>query len=297
MGVFESLSSPEAGDERPVLIVNADDFGMTPGVCLGVLAAHAGGIVTSTSALAVGPAFDRFAPALRDSGLPVGGHLAAVGEDPPVLTAREVPSLLVAGGRFPTTWQEFMRRAVTGRVDTDDLRREFNAQIEKLGDAGLRLTHLDSHQNLHLWPQVATVVIEIALARRIGAVRLTRSERWNPTSLGVRVLSRRLALRATRCGLAYPETSSGLDEAGSPDVEQLMGTIRRLRRDGAGAAELVTHLAQDPDPDRSRYASRFAWADELAAICDPRVGRAVEEAGFRLGSFADISSGDHAARR
>ena len=153
-----------------------------------------------------------------------------------------------------------------------------------------RLTHLDSHQNLHLWPQVATVLLELAAQQKIGAIRLSRSSRWNATALGVRSLSTVLARRATRLGLRFPEASTGLDEATPLNSTRLREAIRRLADGGARTAELVTHLGQDPDPDRGRYVTRFRWAEELDAICDPDVGRAIEQAGFRLGSFGDLTS-------
>ena len=77
-----------------LLVVNADDMGLTPGVCRAVRRAHADGIVTSTSVLAVGTAFDEAATAVREAGdLGLGAHLAIVGEDRPLLSAREVPTL------------------------------------------------------------------------------------------------------------------------------------------------------------------------------------------------------------
>ena len=82
--------TPAAAATR-LLIVNADDFGLTDGVCRAIVRAHREGIVTSTSALAVGPAFHRCASMLDDvPELGVGVHLAAVGEDPPLLSAREI---------------------------------------------------------------------------------------------------------------------------------------------------------------------------------------------------------------
>ena len=278
----------DPGDDRRILIVNADDFGLTAGVCRGVLEAHERGAVTSTSALVVAPAFDGYSAALRDSGLAVGAHFAAVGEDPPLLSAREVPTLVDSSGRFPLTWQQFVRRAAMGAIDTDDLRREFAAQFDKLRHAGVTVTHLDSHQNLHLWPQVATVLFELAAAHHIRALRMVRSSRATPTALGVRSLSTILERRAIRAGMAYPQASTGLDEVAPLDSARMLGAIGRLSRSGARTAELVTHLGQDPDPDRSRYRTRFRWSEELAAVCDPHVHRAIGEAGFRLGSFADL---------
>ena len=49
-----------------LLIVNADDYGLTSGVCRAIVHAHREGIVTSTSALAIGPAFGANASLLDD---------------------------------------------------------------------------------------------------------------------------------------------------------------------------------------------------------------------------------------
>ncbi|MDP9418579.1 MAG: ChbG/HpnK family deacetylase, partial [Actinomycetota bacterium] len=80
---------------RRLLIVNADDYGLTAGVSRGILRAHREGIVTSTSVLAVAPGFATTVGWLGESPqLDVGAHLAAVGEDPPLLSAAEIPTLV-----------------------------------------------------------------------------------------------------------------------------------------------------------------------------------------------------------
>jgi predicted glycoside hydrolase/deacetylase ChbG (UPF0249 family) len=278
--------SPTA--KRRLLIVNADDFGLTPGVCAGILRAHRDGIVSSTTALAVGPAFVANAPSLVDSGLPTGAHLAVIGEDPPVLGASEVPSLVDGRGRFPLSWRTFVQRAALGKVDPDDLRRECAAQLDVLYDAGVRPTHVDAHQNLHLWPSVAAVVLDLARERDIPAVRLTRTRRWTPTSLGVRALSTRLERRVRRAGLTVPAASMGLDEAGHLDVDRLVASIAELDVTGATSAELATHPGEAVDPDRDRYRWGYTWPAELEALCSPAARTAVQRSGFTLGSFADL---------
>ena len=71
--------SPDAAATR-LLIVNADDYGLTAGVSRAVIEAHRAGIVTSTSVIALGPAFDRTRPWLDDAPeIGTGAHLAAVG--------------------------------------------------------------------------------------------------------------------------------------------------------------------------------------------------------------------------
>jgi predicted glycoside hydrolase/deacetylase ChbG (UPF0249 family) len=271
-----------------VLIVNADDYGLTPGVSAGILRAHRDGIVSSTTALAVGPAFATHARALVDSGLPTGAHLGVVGEDPPVLSAREVPSLVDEHGRFPLTWRTFVRQAALGRIDTDDLRREFRAQLDVLRSAGVDPTHIDAHQNLHLWPTVTTVVLELAREQRIPALRLTRTRQWSPTSFGVRTLSALLERRARRAGMVVPAASTGLDEAGHLDPARLVASIESLAASGAASAELATHPGEADDPDRVRYRWGYTWPDELEALCSPAAREAVRRSGFELGSFAEL---------
>lgn len=271
-----------------LLVVNADDFGLTPGVCEAVLMAHESGIVTSTSALVVAPAWRRYAVPLASSGLGVGAHLCVVGEDPPLLSAAEVPSLVDAQGRFALTWKEFVLRSMLGRIDTDDLRREFAAQMEAVTAAGVRLTHIDSHQNLHQWPQIAAVVFELAATHRVRAARCTRSDGWGPAKVGVRVLARRFERSCRRRGIAVPDASSGLDEAGQLTLARLRDAIGRLGAAHAATAELATHPGIADDPDRSRYDWGYRWPEEYAAVCDPAARRAVEQAGFELGDFGDL---------
>lgn len=283
-----SPSTPNGSARRSLLVVNADDFGMTAGVCTGILQAHSSGVVSSTSALVTAPAFDRFAPLLRDAGIGVGAHLSIVGEDPPLLSAREVPSLVDRRGRLPLRWHGVVRRALSGRLDPDDVRREFDAQLDKLCSTGIEPTHLDSHQNLHLWPAVASVVVELAGRRGIPALRLPRMDGRTPVAAAVSMLSSRLAERARAAELVYPAASLGLDEVPGPHVPGACAAVAGLVSSGVRSCELVVHLAEDPDPERRRYRSRFRWGEQLEAMCHPEVRSVMERFGVELGSFADL---------
>lgn len=271
-----------------LLIVNADDYGLTPGVCEAVLAAHERGIVTSTSALVVAPAWQAYGSRLAGSGLGVGVHLCVVGEDPPLLAAAEVPTLVGSDGRFPLTWKQFLTRAAAGRIDTADLRRELAAQMDAAVASGARLTHIDSHQNLHLWPQLASLLFELAERHGIAAARCTRSRGLGPASLGVRTLSWRFERACRGRGLDVPAASVGLDEAGAMTLEPLVAAVARLGRSGARTAEVATHPGLADDPSRDRYRWGYRWAEEFAALCDPSARRAVGAAGFELGDFGDL---------
>jgi predicted glycoside hydrolase/deacetylase ChbG (UPF0249 family) len=274
-----------------LLIVNADDFGLTEGVCRAILRAHADGIVTSTSVLAVAPAFGRCAGWLGDAPhLGVGVHLAAVGEDPPVLTAAEIPTLVDQRGHLLYSWRQFIPRMALGRIDVDDLEREFTAQAEAVRSSvgPAMITHLDTHQHLHLWPRIASLVCRLAQRWEVPAVRVTRSISRSPKGRAVNALAARLAGQATSAGLAAPATFAGFDEAGGVGTARLIDVIERLATTGAPTAEIGIHPGERDDADLARYEWGYQWGDELDALLAPDVRDAVVRAGFTLGSFAAL---------
>jgi len=270
-----------------VLIVNADDYGLTPGVSAGILEAHRHGIVTSTSVLALAPAFEESAPALRGcAGIGIGVHLAAVGEDPPLLPASRVPSLVGEGGAFPATWRAFLFRAA--RVRTSELEAEFSAQIERVKGAGLAVDHLDAHQHLHLLPRVREVVLHLARRFSISAIRVPRAGSRRLPGIGVRLLARGLARHAARAGIAYPEATEGFDDSGAMRTDRFRRALLRIAASGARSAEIFVHPGEAADPARDRYRWGYDWSGELAALLDPGTREAVARAGFRLGTFRDV---------
>ncbi|WP_205669243.1 ChbG/HpnK family deacetylase [Amycolatopsis suaedae] len=274
-----------------LLIVNADDYALTEAISRGILRAHRDGVVTSTSVLAVGPALRRTAGWLTaEPALGVGAHLALVGEDPPVLTAAEIPTLVDRRGRFPLSWRAFLVRAATpGRVDPADVEREFTAQLDVLTrDHGLPLTHLDTHQHLHLWPPVAAVLVRLARRHGVGAVRLPSSAATGPKGAGIRLLSRRLAARIREAGLVAPAGYGGLDEAGALTLPRFLATVGRLAASRAASIEINCHPGEADDPDRARYAWDFRWDAELAALTSRELRTAIAGHGLRTGGYADL---------
>jgi chitin disaccharide deacetylase len=129
------------------LIVNADDFGLTPGITRGILEAHHKGVVTSTTALVSSPfAADAIQQAIDGApSLGLGLHLAISGTGRPVLPPVEVRSLVRDDGRFYpfSDWLYLF-----DQFDPDDIRRELEAQCDRFVDlAGRPPDHLDGHHH------------------------------------------------------------------------------------------------------------------------------------------------------
>lgn len=284
----DNLMNQGAPIRRP-LIVNADDLGLTKGVNRAIRTAHLDGIVTSTSLLTVARhREDAIAMLEATPTLSVGLHLALVGEDPPILSAREVPTLVDRRGRFPLTYRAFLARAAAGRVDPAEVRAELAAQLEVGASAGVRFSHLDSHQHLHLWPLVASVVLDLARAHGIGHVRLPRAHARGPVALGVNLLSTRLRRQLVAAGL--PLTAyAGLDEAGGMDQAALHRALVALASTDESAAEINVHPGE-LDEDTPRFAWGYRWEDERAALIDPTVAAEVIRCGFTLATFATVTT-------
>ncbi|MEP6562146.1 MAG: ChbG/HpnK family deacetylase, partial [Nakamurella sp.] len=174
--------------------------------------------------------------------LDVGAHLAIVGEDPPLLTAREIPTLVDKKGAFPLSYRTVVLRGVLGRIDPDDVRREFGAQLQRIVAAGVPVSHLDTHQHTHLWPSVGKALLELAVANDIRAVRTPHSGTPLPVGFGINLLAARLRNTVAHAGLTTTDGYTGLDEAGAFDqarFERSLGTFGSAADNlGPAAAEI-----------------------------------------------------------
>jgi hopanoid biosynthesis associated protein HpnK len=277
---------------KRLLLVTADDFGLTEGVNRAVVHSHREGIVTSASLLAVGRAYSSAVRLARvNPSLAVGVHLAAVGEDPPLLDPAAIPSLVDRSGQLPLSYRTFLRRAALGKVDVADVRREFQAQVQRVVDDGLVPSHLDTHQHLHLWPPVARVVTELAKDYGIPAVRLPRSHRRSAVSAGVNILSQQLSRRLDAAALDYTDDFAGLDEAGSLDRSFEHALDRVLTRRHAETVEINTHPGEAGDADLARFPWGYRWDRELDLLISRSTRELVDQYDFTLRSWVDLVAG------
>jgi chitin disaccharide deacetylase len=238
------------------LIVNADDFGLTRLVSQGILDAHHYGIVTSTSLIATGEAFEEaVAMAMRAPRLSVGVHLALT-EGIPVLPGFEIPTLADAYGRLYLTPRQLLSRIVTHHISLREIELELRAQIAKVLRAGIAPTHLDGHKHVHVLPGISEIVIRLAQEFAIPSVRCPVEEsplarlphclRHGQTGVlrqcvagrAVSWYARRFRLKLTQARVNYPRHFYGLSQTGILNVEELEAILRGLPE---GASELMCH--------------------------------------------------------
>jgi chitin disaccharide deacetylase len=241
------------------LIVTADDVGLHPGMTEGAIRAHRQGVVTACSLVANGRAFDDAVARLRElPSLEVGVHLTLVEERP------------LTPIRFPKKYTSFVPLYLARAIRIEAIERELRAQIEKVLATGLRVTHLNGHQHLHLLPRIFRVVKRLAQEYSIGYVRRVNERGGAPPvrSLAIRALSH-LGRRAGGTN----ERTIGVAEAGHlSDVLPLLDHVE-------GLTELVAH----PGVGVTGYDHwQYDWDRETAALCDPRVPPALAIRGIEL---------------
>ena len=176
------------------LIINADDFGLTPGINRAIGELHLAGALTSTTLMATGLAFeDAVAISRAQSTLGIGCHIVLT-DGVPVSHPYSIPTLLGSDGKtFRPSLMDFVQALLRGDVRENDIEREALAQIQKLQRAGIDVTHLDTHKHTHLFPTVARPLLHVAERCSIGAVRNPFEPSWTRT-LGHGGLLRRLQM-------------------------------------------------------------------------------------------------------
>jgi predicted glycoside hydrolase/deacetylase ChbG (UPF0249 family) len=156
----------------PRLIINADDFGLTPGVNRSILELHHAGVLTSATLMATGAAFDDAAAIARVTpSLGVGCHIVLT-DGTPASNPSEIPSLLGPDGRsFRPSLIGFVGDLLRGRIREEEIEHEATAQIRRLQQAGIGITHVDTHKHTHLFPQVARPLLRALERASISAIR------------------------------------------------------------------------------------------------------------------------------
>jgi predicted glycoside hydrolase/deacetylase ChbG (UPF0249 family) len=219
------------------LILNADDFGLTHGINRAIAELHAAGCLTSATLMASGPAFnDAVRIAQAHPNLGVGCHIVLT-DGHPISPPRSIPTLLGAdGARLRPKLTDFLRDLLLGRIATDEMYREALAQIRHLQQAGIRVTHLDTHKHTHIFPQVIRPLLAAAAETGVPAIRNPFEPAHAPS---MAPLTRRLQIAAL--DLFQPRFNRIAAATPRPD-----GTFGISATGGLNASTLHELLAQLP---------------------------------------------------
>lgn len=227
------------------LIINADDFGITPGVNRAIVELNSLGALSSTTLMATS---ESFAEAARESvehvALGTGCHVTFV-DGNPLLDADSIKSLAKGpGGQFRVTLGQFARDLLLGAIPELEIEAEAVAQIRHLQAAGVTVTHVDTHKHAHVFPGVYRPLLRAARACGVGAIRNPFEPDWSLKATrgasGVRRVQVHM-LRRMRAGFLEAVIAAGLTTTN--------GAIGVLATGSLDEATLRAFLEAMPDGD------------------------------------------------
>ena len=288
------------------LIVNADDLGWTDGVNRGILEAFHHGIVTSTSLLANGAAFAEGVEAARSApGLGVGVHLN-LSDGPPIADREIVTTLLNSDGEFAGGPESLLLRRARGGISLEEAENEWDAQIQKIRDAGIAPTHLDGHKHVHMLPGLFEIALRLAKRHSIGAIRVALEASSLRAALstgakqhsgivmkqgvqarGLKLLARDARELAEHAGISTTDYFCGIAQTGELTREGVEQLVKSLPD---GTTELMCHPGY-MDSALRKTATRLqnSRQTELQILTDTGIRNLVASLGIRLIDYGFVA--------
>ncbi len=277
------------------LIVNADDFGLSPEVNAGIVRAHRDGILRSASLMVAEPYARAAAELARDNpALDVGLH-AVVCRGRSILDASRLGAAVGPSGAFIDSpvgagMRYFFDRSLRAAM-TDELRAQVERHLELVG----YLKHIDGHLNFHVHPLFADILVNLAVEYKVVCIRLPRERvmttlrlrrdnavRKLAESIIFRTLSRRTSRMMAARGLSSTDELFGLHQSGHLSEDYVVGVIDRIRD---GTTELYFHPAADIGGVPPAAEAQL----EVEILTSPRVRAAIERNGIELITFGDLA--------
>ena len=276
------------------LIVNADDFGRHEFINRAVERAFNAGCLKSATLMAGGIAFDDAVNlAKKIPNLGVGIHFTLANGNP-VLNPKKIPSLVTEEGIFHDNYVKFLKRYLSGKISLSEVRSELAAQLEKILNTGLTLTHFDSHQHLHHIPGVMEITFKLAAAAGIKAMRVANTKLFDGEldslgkffgRLGLGSLAKFTAHVAHKKNFATPENFAGIVAGESVSENFMLNLIENLQD---GTTEVMLHPGVDNKILQDFCQWNHDFEEELAAVTSPKVLNALAEKKIAAINFSDL---------
>lgn len=276
------------------ILPNADDFGRHVLINSAVAKAVDNGCLRSATLMPGGRAFDDAVDVAKSHPeLGVGIHLTLVNGFP-VSDPKDIPSLVTEEGVFLDDYTLFVKAFLKGKIRLADVRRELMAQAEKMGKTGLDLTHVDSHQHMHVLPGIFDIALDAADSLHIDAVRIPRSPLFTGFSgslgqligrTGLATLAEMAGLRAKHRHFRTPDHFAGIVAGEAVHEGHFRDILKHLAK---GTTEIMMH----PGIDNRILVKDTRWDHdfeaEYHALVSPAIAALIEKKGIRVVNFSEI---------
>lgn len=240
-----------------LVIINADDLGTTEQINDEIFSLMESGDVTSSTIIANAPAFAHAAEQTRRfPGCSFGVHLNLT-TFPPLASSRALDPILDEDGHLS---RKLLGTPMTASL-RDALLQELTLQVKRVIEAGIPISHFDSHQHIHTIPKLFPILK--ALQRKFAIRKVRTTINFIPSDVqmaGWRSL-RKLAFRLALRHIYATTTPDGLGDFRDFHRALMAGRLPRFR-----ILELMVH----PGSTSSKYNDevallRSSWRQLLPA--------------------------------
>ncbi len=283
------------------IIINADDLGADEARNEGIFEAVRCGMVTSVSILANGHAFRDALQRIRSLGpvqISFGIHFN-ISEGRPLSSGLHV--LTDKDGCFlkKAAAHQLLMHGTSEALE-QEIARELSIQIKTLKDAGLRLTHIDGHQHVHVFPAAIKAVCASAKEHHIPWIRIPdepgQADREDDIADSLveeaRVftsVARSARFYIERAGLNAADHFRGLYLKGRASLPRMQKIVKELP---PGLTEIMVHPGRAPaGPSQAGPFSSFSTTDrerELDVLLDEEFRLTLSQINAILIPFPEI---------
>jgi chitin disaccharide deacetylase len=278
------MVSQQAKDMK-ALIINADDMGTSTYINSAIMRLYKNLAITGTSINACGPAFAQGCRLLKESGINEAGvHFTFTENFKPVNFK----------GCFPASYISLSLKLLLGIIKMQELKDELRFQIEKIRNEGFTITHMDSHEHVHILPWIWDIALELCKEFSIPYIRIPLENRSvSKISFTVKDAVRSAALRffskKTYKGMEKYSLCSSNAFFGHFHSGRLTGDILSFMADNMPDAitELVVHPADYSDELLKSFPFYKNGPNEVSVLMSDEWKKKLKSLGITLISHAD----------
>lgn len=277
------------------LIINADDFGVSEDINEGIIECYRRGVVTDVSLLACGPHFDHAVALARENNINrVGIHIALTGAFKAISPHAHISALVNRKGFFHKSFPVLLAKFIVGRIKKSQIHKECKAQVVKVKEAGLLISHLDSHEHIHMFGPILKIVLRVMKEEGVRAIRFPKEKvsLWNllkePRN-AVRHLSLVFVCNMAKRVLCDPDIThnkyfTGHFHAHRLNEKDFFSILSHMK-------EGITELGCHPGYFGRHIAAERPWykgcEEEMRVLCDMEFRKEIKRWGIKLASYAD----------
>jgi predicted glycoside hydrolase/deacetylase ChbG (UPF0249 family) len=285
------------------IIFNADDLGIHPTTDQAILLAFQEGIISSATLLMTTPFTEQAARLAISANMPIGIHLSLTLGKPvaPPNGNSELQDNRGWMSRSPAFFFKKMLFSKHRKRLLPQIAAEFSAQLAKAADLGIKPTHIDSHQHVHMARGIMPILEELLPYYGLRKIRFTREPLWSAKLAGkAGIWDRRNGLKGAAIyfsnsklrSLVAPNLFFGLYHSGILNEERLIGILQNIPDNST--SEVGFHPGKSiidnvyPQPNVNDFIASSERETEFATAISSRVKQFLKDQRINIISFREL---------